>query len=239
MSILTPFIIFSAWFSQIDDPLSPKTEELLSRIESNASSEAYLFLMGINALENENPIDVGKYALEENQKLDLDSTFKTTKIINNLPLPTGDEFCPIREANCLAQLFSPKIDIDLLKKNNKILITRSNEFLEFDEFTTLSKPSIHEVFAPYQYLSVTERIKALNAISIYRSGDTSKSIDLLLTQISKLRHALELHDTLIGKLVLIIKISDLIDIYSIIATNENLNAEKIPRLSQSEKAFLS
>ncbi len=48
---------------------------------------------------------------------------------------------------------------------------------------------------------------------------------------------MELQDNLIGKLVILMKLSEIIDVTSVILSNENLEGEIIPGLSQSEKGF--
>lgn len=236
--LISIFIIFIL-LSQIDDELSDDAKNFINRIDTDRNSESFLYLYGIFAKENEDPIKVGKNILEEYQKLNIDTHYQVIDYPESekLPLPQGDEFCTLGEEGCLAFMFSSKVNVEKLLDKHRVLISRSNRFLEFDEYSTLSKPTITELFPPYQYISKAERIKVLKAISIFKNGETDKAIDLLLTQFNKLRKAMELQDTMIGKLVYLSKLSEIIDVYSIILSKEGLNTDEFPNLTDSEKSF--
>ena len=233
------FAVFLVLIAQVDDDLSEEAASLIHRIDTESTSEAYLYLYGIFASEDENPVIVGENILEEYQKLDADGSYKIAEYPDSkkLVLPKGKEFCKSWEAGCLAYLFSSNISAETLLSEHSVLVARSNRFLDFEEYTTLSKPTIHELFPPYQYISAAERIKVLEAISVYKNGDVSKAIDSLLVQFLKLRKSMELQDSLIGKLVFLMTLSDIIDVLSIILSIEDVKVEMIPELSKSEKSF--
>lgn len=237
--ILISVIVITVLLAQIDDDLSKDASDLIDRVEANGVSDAYLFLSGIYAGENENPIDEGRRILEESRKLDIDESYNVAMYddAKKIPLPTGEAFCKTWEDGCLAYLFSSEIDTESLLNDHKVMISRANKFFEFDEYTTLTTPSIKELVPPYQYVTAAERISVLNAISLYKNGNPEEAIDSLLGQFSKLRKSLGLQDNLIGKLVFLMKLSEIIDVAGVILSQEDMKIDMIPRLSQPEKSF--
>jgi len=238
---LIPIIVIATllYLTQIDDDLSDGAQALIDRVEVDGASDSYLYFLGIFAAENEDPVDVGREVLEQSRKLDADASYQVVKYDKSkeIPIPEGEAFCKAWEDDCLSVLFSADVDVVSLLVEHEVLVFRSNIFLEFDEYKTLAKPTISEPFPAYRYLAAAERIKLLSAISFYKNGHPDKAIKSLLLQFSKLRRALDLQDNLIGKLVLLLALSEIIDVCSVILAKEDINIEKIPSLSQSEKSF--
>lgn len=233
-------IVFSSFILvESDDELSKDAVDLIERANSDGASESFLYLYGIFASEDESPSDVGRERLKEYQKSDANEYYdvKEYPASEKISLPGGDEFCWAWEVGCLEYVFSSKVDVKTLLQENKQLIDRSNIFLGFDEYKTLSRPTIHEVFPPYQYVIAAERIKVLEAIYSYRSGNAQDAVDSLLLQFSGLRRMMSFQDSLIGKLIFLMKLSEIIDVLSVILTSEKEVVGFIPGLSQSEKDF--
>lgn len=239
LSIIILATIVLVLFTQVDDDLSEQATTLISRLETDAESKSYLYLYGIFAKEGEKPELVGKRLLEEYRKSIADESYEFVEYPDSekLPLPEGEAFCRSWEDGCLEYLFSSEIDAEALLSENRTLLSRSNKFHGFNEYTTLSEPRISEIYPPFQYVAAAERIKVLEAISFYKNGDAKKSIESLSEQFSKLRRAMESQDSLVGKLVFLMKLSEIIDVSSIILSNEDINVEKIPNLNKSEKSF--
>ena len=171
--------------------------------------------------------------MEDDKSYEVNEYPESKKII----FPKGDEFCKTWEEGCLEYLFSEDIGTTNLMKGYRVLIARSNRFHEFNEYKTLSKPTISELYPPYPYIANAERIKVLEAISLYKSGDTPKSIEKLIVQFSELRKLMSLQDNLVGKLVFLLKLSEIVDVLSVIMSNEKSNVEAIQSLSEKEKSF--
>lgn len=235
--ILAPVLLVLC--AQIDDGLSDEALDLIGRVEAGVESESYLYLTGIIAGEDESPVLVGKSLLEEYRKREADESYKVEPYPDSkkLALPEGEAFCRASTDECIGYLFSGKIDAGKLLKDHGVLVSRSNRFFEFDEYRTLTKPTVSELYPPYEYIMAAERIKVIGAISAYKNGDTETAIESLLNQLAKLRKSMELQDNLIGKFVFLVKLSEVIDVLSVILSNEGLEAEMIPGLSDSEKSF--
>ncbi|MBV1913800.1 MAG: hypothetical protein KUG72_00335 [Pseudomonadales bacterium] len=239
LSIIALSITILILLAQIDDDLSIEAVNLINQIEADRTSESYPYLIGIFAGENESPEDVGRKIINEYQQLEADASYEIIEYQNSkkIFLPKGDLFCWSFEDGCLESLFSSDVDIASLINQHTILLNRTNTFLDFEEYRTLAKPLINQPIPPYQYIIAAERIKVLSAISIYKNGYPEEAIDSLLTQLSKLRKSLELQDNLIGKLVFLRKLSEIIDVASVILSKEGLKVEKISGLSKTEKSF--
>ncbi|KEI71270.1 hypothetical protein [Endozoicomonas elysicola] len=237
--ILIVVIVFSGWMTQVDDDLSEEAVSLLERIDPDATSEAYFYLYGIFARDGENPAEVGKSLFAEYQTSVSDDSYhvdgypKTKK----LPLPEGAAFCQLQEAGCLEYLFSHAVNVERLLSEHRVLLSRSQAFLEFDEYKTLAKPSPEEPLPPYRYITAAERIKVLDAISAYNRGNARKAIDSLMLQFTTLRKAQALQDNITGKITFLMSLSDIIDVTSVILSREGLEADRIPGFTPSEKSF--
>lgn len=237
--ILISIILVSVLLSQLDDDLSDEAKSMAARIDTNRLSDSFLYLHGIYSKNGENPVDTGRKLLEEYRKLEADKNYEVVEYpdSNKIALPKGNEFCSFSEAGCLEILFSTEVRAGELLEEHSVLVSRSNTFLEFNEYTTLSKPAVNEPLPPYNYITAAERIKVLKAISIYNNGNANKALDSLSLQFTKLRKAMALQDNLIGKLVFLAKLSEIIDVSSVIMFKAGLKSRMIPSLSQSEKSF--
>lgn len=237
--LLAFVVVVVVMTAQIDDDLSKESTDLIGRLNAESTSESYLYLFGIFASDGDDPAKVGRKLLEEYRKLENDDSYEVIEYPdeNKISLPTGDEFCKAWEEGCLEYIFSSQYDVDRLLSENKRLLARSKRFFEFVEYETLSKPTIHELIPPYQYIAAAERIKILEAISVYSKGDAKGALESLSLQFSKLRKSMALQDNLIGKLVLLMKLSEVIDVMSVISSNSEGEAKLIPALTQSEKSF--
>ena len=237
--ILIPVMGILLLLAQIDDDLSKEANDLIDRVETDGDSESYLYLSGIFAEEGEDPIDEGKRILAEFRRSETDGSYEVLgyEESKKIPLPKGDAFCKAWADGCIASLFSSAMDLEKLLKKHQVLVSRSNKFLEFKEYKTLSKPTISEQLPPYQYIAAAERIKVLEAILTYKNGSPEQAIESLLLQFTRLRQSMALQDNLIGKLVFLMRLSEIIDISSVILFQENIKTETIASLSKAEKSF--
>jgi len=235
--MLVSSIVVLIFLAQTDDELSDEATNLISRVETGETSESYLFLSGIFAAADESPIEAGKSILLESRKLEADESYDVVKYADSkkIELPQGELFCRVWDDGCLALLFASEKEAANLLSEYNVLVSRTNRFLEFTEYQTLSKPIASEQLPNYQYIAAAERIKLLSAIETYKRGEQEKAIELLLEQFLKLRKSFELQDNLVGKLVFLSKLSDIIDVTSIILSETGIKNTTIPRLYKNEK----
>ena len=83
----------------------------------------------------------------------------------------------------------------------------------------------------------TQRIRLLEAIDSYNGGDISGAVESLVSQFSLVRGANGRHDNLLGKVILLVIQSEILDVLSVILSESGFQVSEIARLSASEKDF--
>jgi len=210
--VLLTSLLFA--FAQKDDDLNEAATDFIERIDADAQSRAFLYFYGIFAHETEDPVAVGKKRLNELEKAEADSDYVQAAYDESrkLALPDGELFCPLWKVGCLNTLFTADTQATQLLEQHRVLISRVNTLLAFNEYTILTKPSHAEIFPPYEYLSAAERIKVLNAIETYKKGAPEQAVQLLRSQFLQLRKGLTLSESLIGKLVILMNLNEIMDV---------------------------
>ncbi|WNO10735.1 hypothetical protein [Teredinibacter sp. KSP-S5-2] len=234
------FIVLGLFFgSQIDDDLSDDSLALLERLDGDSESTAYFYLMGIFANENEDPIEVGRVLVKEYQAYEKDDSYKVVEYPreNKLPLPDGELFCHIWKKGCLERLFDSDTEIEALLNDHATLLTRIGKFHSFDEYRTLTKPTVSEVYPEYMYIVQAERLRTLEAISAYNKGKYEIAISALLNQYMQVKNSLTLQDNLIGKMILLMKLSEIVDVLSVVSSSSKMRVEEIRGLRTDERSF--
>lgn len=223
---------------QVDDELSPEAVSLIDMINRDIESDAYLYLLGIFSSESESPIEVGRELLDQYLKKQEDPSFEITEYseFKKIELPIRG-VCSGEDEQCLKEKFSCNTDIDELTQQNALLLHRVNTFLQFDEFTTLTKPALDEFIPDYRYIIAAQQIKILEAIALYKNGQAEQAANALTHQFSRLRDSLELQDRLIGKVVFLAQLSEILDVLSVILSNEEKQSKLIEGLDRNSESF--
>ena len=229
--------VFLFFALQHDDEISTETQSLIARLADDGNSEAYLYLLGIYAQEGDDPIALGKQILEVSSSPELSDGLFVYPESKKLSLPEGDGFCMFEDDDCIGYLFSGSVRVSALIEHYNELLERSDRFFQYDEYRTMAQPTADEIYPEYKYLLRAHRIRLLEGISSYKDGDVDGAVGSLLTQFSIVRRANELQDNLVGKVVLLLAQSDILDILSVILSETDTQIEEIPRLSASEKGF--
>jgi len=239
--ILISFVVIFvlALLLQIDDDLSEEAQGLIKRQMHSEISPAYLYHLGIDASEDDDPIHVGQALLEEYRIQEENPSYKLTGYPESkkIPTPSGPLFCSLREETCLSFIFTEQYEIAPLLDKHKILIDRAASFYQFNEYATSSQPSPIELFPPYQFIFKANQLETLKAIALFKKGDYESAISTLLSQVSKQRHALALQDSLIGKMLFTAMLSDSMDALSLILSKSKMTTNSMQALSQAELDF--
>lgn len=236
--VVSAFVV-GVMYMQKDEPLSRESLELLNRVDVVGSSQSYLLLLGMNAVKGESPIEKGKMILVQEQKKDENPGFELTyfRDKDEIELPDGNFFCSSWKQACLDYLFTAEFNIDNLLSQHAELIERSNQFYKYSDFKSLMRPGLEKPLADYVYLARVERLWILSAISEYKQGDVVAASHFLRERFAVLRLAFEQQDELLGKIIFLMKMSEVIDVLTIILSEEEGGFDLIPHLSQSEKSF--
>lgn len=235
---LALFISSLVLLGQIDDELAPEANALLAKLEAPAQSEAYLYLLGIDANEQDSPEKAGSRLLavwQQRGEREPDQ-LPAHEDSEPLPLPMGELFCRTWEKGCLARLFSADTDMEGLKTHS-VVVERSIKFHAFQEYRTLITPSIDEPIPPFQYLAAAERLKVLAAITAHKEGRSQEAASALQGQLSAMRGSMALQDTLIGKLVFATAMAEAIDVLNLVSVRSGIEVEPLDSLTPDERDF--
>ncbi|PHS26798.1 MAG: hypothetical protein COA83_01920 [Methylophaga sp.] len=237
------FGIIAALLLQIDDDLDPEVAIFLEQAEPAKHSDAYVYLLGIVAAEDEEPLELGNQLLnamrqaEDGYKFG-DETFEFEAYPEDkkLILPTGELFCKSWQEGCWQAVFDNKHERDQALKTHAVLLQRYQTFIKTPDYQTLSKPRLTEVYPPFQYLLKANRLVILSAINKMQSAKPALAVSELTEHITSLRQHLKSADTVIGKMIFTKMISDNIDALSLIIQQQDIAVnDALPPISLPER----
>ncbi|VAX09726.1 hypothetical protein MNBD_GAMMA26-1180 [hydrothermal vent metagenome] len=246
---LSGIIVFLTAFGvlalQIDDELNPAASQWVEKVNSAEESEAYLFLMGIFAKKSEDPIQVGRAIYQsiregEERYLSKKSPFNYTDYPQEerINLPEGDLLCVVWEEGCLKTIFQDLQKIQTALKDHAMLLERYHEFIKKGEYRTLARPMITEPIPPFQYLLAGHRLNSMSAIINASNGNAEVAVKSLYSNITRLRGALVHQDTLLGKMFVLMMLSENLDVISILTERYKLDGlDEIRPISKEERDF--
>jgi len=242
---ITVFLVASILLLQIDDEQDANAQNFLKQDKVLPESKAFLYLLGIEADKKESPLEVGKELLRiikdaENKYFSEGKPFDYSKYPKEkkLLLPYGKLFCASWNEGCIANRMLNKYDLDSIIKEHATLLNRYHMFLGMDDYHTLTKPSLHLVLPPYEYIAKGNRLVILKAISEAKKSNTGGATKILMKNISLLRSQLRQADTLISKLIYIMQISDNLDMLSVIVREADHSIDySFDELSLDERNF--
>jgi len=226
--------------NQFDDDLTPEAKYLVQQLQEpeQLSSNAYIFHVGIFAPPHLEPENVGKEILKSTKYGTTNFSYAEVNYPSSdrLPIPRGKLFCSrFNDNNCIRTLFTHNEDIDAIKRDNKILLTRNTKFHSYKNYKTLTRPSKEEHIPQYAYLLKAERILVLDAIQQYRSNNIQKSIEMLYGQLDRLKTAFHHQDHLLGKMIFIAGMDEVLDVASVILAESGVKTKKLNQLTHDER----
>ena len=220
------------WLSQIDDKINPKITTLTKYFSSPDESKAYLYLLGIDASEGEDPLIFGKAQLEKRKEAEkhinlLDElNYNPPVTTNTLPELEEAVACKLSQYECLEKYFNEFSDSKHILEKHSTLLNRYKKFIQFDEYTTQTKPTNRENFPAYGLLIDANRLFLLDAIYSEKNENSKQATQKILSNIQLLRKSLIHQDNLIGKMIFLIMLSDNLDVLLNLKYRFN-NIEKI------------
>lgn len=248
--ILAILIIAAILLLQIDDDLNPDIAGYLALAEPTGESQAYFYLLGIDAAEGEVPIEIGKQMIEAWHQISNGISFSSTEEFDLLqnPIPNrqklslppdGDVFCLGFNNDCAKIIFNKELDITKILSIYAVQLARYKTFLKLTDFQELPKPS-QWLAAPHNYgfLLSGNRLLLLEALSLAKEGQAEQGLSLLLGALEANRLRLEKLDSLIGRMISAALISHTLDYLSLFVRQQNISLDqKIPQLSLAERSF--
>lgn len=239
--ILSIFCVMTVFLTVIlsDTDLAPGAVKLIDLVEKQtvSKSEAYEYLMGIDAPIGENPLTQGRkkvaFILKEQEKYlkgkGYELSYEDGGLENQLLLPEGELFCLLREEGCLDKIIEENLDISELEQKHSVLIERYRTFIEFNVFATKTIPTFFEEYPKYQYISAAIRLIQLKIIGLFRQGKFEEARLVFIQNVKDVTHFIKVSDTFVGKLIFVEQLSGFLDIYSILIRKykikQNINLE--------------
>jgi hypothetical protein len=221
---------------QIDDDLNPNVIKWLDQLPQPTASQAFTYLLAIDAKEGVDPAAEGAQMLAKIKVAETTPEgYVTFDNDNKLALPKGKLFCTPLTSECLADLWTTPFDITAIKQENATLIARADHYFSLTDFQSLTKPSVVETIPFYKPLSIALRINTLQAIAMHKAGKPQQALAVLQQNMAKIRAQLAKQDTIIGKIVFLKKLNECMDVMNIIALQSKVDISPIAHLNTDEK----
>lgn len=205
---ITILLLLGGWCWLRDEPLDPEAQAWLQAIHSPAGeSAAYLFYLGFDAVLGDEPQVIGRERLSAYRQWSashrLSDSAPLAAVAKSLAAPTDDELCGLGLRVCLERLQAGEIDAPAILQRHAELLQRYRQLLQLNDYRTLSPVGMSEPMAPFVLLRKANRLLALQAISLARTGQSNAARQLLEADIRQLRSHLSAADNLIMKMQLV------------------------------------
>jgi len=248
LTILVIFLILTA-FLWVDDELDPEVLSMVEQATASKESEAFIYLLGIEAAADEDPAIVGKSLLAKMQQADKeflelkvsfdDYDHEALQYPAEKALPRFElDNCELGQCDYIESLFNHPFDSNTMSENQTILLDRFRTLLSETDYADLLDPHYLTVLPSYQYLSGGNDLNNLKIIEYARNNEIDKALLILEQSISNLRSYLEKADSLIAKMLFTAFLSKNIDLYSVLNQKYQSSFRKsLSPLSQAEKSM--
>lgn len=228
------FSILALLLLQIDDDLHPEIPAFLEQAQPAEYSEAYLYLLGFEAAEGEDPLTAGKQFLgNESLKFKLFAGEG-----EKLALPQGELFCNPSDEACWQTIFVNRHHIEQRLKTHSVLLERYQAFIELDDYRQMRTSTGLSMALSFvhEYLENANRLVILKAVHTARTGKGELAIKNLTENILLLRQKLKSADDFFGKVIYVGMISEAIDALSLLIYQEQfIIEESLPPISLAER----
>lgn len=132
-------------------------------------------------------------------------------MIASLPLPEGELFCKTAEDACLQRLMASPSAVATVLRENAVLADRYRTFIAMKDFAPLARPSLTEPYRPYSYLVKGNRLVMMDALE----REAGEGIRRLTDSVEKLRYQLGREDSVVGKAIYLLLLSEQLDVLSL------------------------
>lgn len=243
--ILIIFVVAGAVFLYQDDELSPGAQKWLSH-KWPETSKAYYFRLGFEVSPQDDPIAEGKkifdsmkQAEEEYLKSFEQLNFSEYPKDNQIEIPEGELFCKFYDEGCLEKVFAtPASKLSDLVNNNQVLLKRFKQYLQLNDYSTLTTPLIIEYIAPVKGLLAANRLSILDHIVQADTEGPEVVINNMLSEVTIIRSKMAKSDQLIHKIVTNVQIADYLQAIALLLDRYQLTLEEpIPQLTQEERSL--
>ncbi len=195
----------SAWLR--DEPPGAQVQDWQQQVQAaTGESRAYLFLNGIDAPFDEQPEALGKARLQHYERwyagrgvTDSDYSGPT---VASLSLPEGRLFCRIEALGCFDSLLAQADLGSRIAPDWFALQRRYWDFLNMDDYRTLTSVSVAEPVPRLTYVYAGQRVHDLLMLQMARDGQGDVAQGGLREELRLLRQQLARADNLVLKMLL-------------------------------------
>lgn len=230
---------------QFDDDIRPEAQAMYDKATQHHKSNAYVYFWGIQAALDEDPQQAGQKVFDSIKQAEvsvkessIDDVLTFSDYPNEKRIQIHSYYKKLINEDSTSKverLFLVKdFKAESLNEEELELLQRYKKFMRMNDFHTLSKPGITEPLPLYNVISKVNDLIMLTAIN----SAENKAINIIIDNISDLRHHLKQTDTLIGKLVLAFNISNNLDVLSVLINKYNYQLDQpIASLSIEERSL--
>ncbi len=256
LALLYGFLNFAILGLKIDDDLEPSAASLLAEANPNGPSNAYYYLLGMDAPPDKSPFDAGReiasYLSKAEQAYQVSKNPDDySKVLKYLNIKIGYDHqpdctkcvklftCSFRDDDCVQLLLSDQYDFpNNMGATQQLYLKRYQDFLNLNDYKTLHKYFTFSYDVPAKALTFGNRLVLLTALNMAKKVDANTAIDFLINDIKLLRKQLESADSNILKVLYIQYISNNIDVISyLMFNNQNRTDISFQALTPDEKNF--
>lgn len=200
-----------AWLR--DEPPGTQVQDWQQQVQAaTGESRAYLFLNGIDAPFDEQPEALGADRLQHYERWHAgrgvtDSDYSGPSVAS-LPLPEGRLFCRIEAPGCFDRLLEQADLGSRIAPDWFALQRRYWDFLNMDDYRTLTSVSLAEPLPRLTYVYAGQRVHDLLMLQMARDGQSDVAQGGLREELRLLRQQLVRADNLVLKMLLGRLISD-------------------------------
>lgn len=242
-------LVFIGFFLlQIDDELVPEAEQWIRLAQQPAADdeEAYLFLLGIHAPADADPIDVGRAeaqayleALAARGVKENPAEYEGYPAEQVLPLPGETLYCrPIADGGCYAAANTDDKVLSQVLSEHRTLIERYRRYLDLRSVHNSLPPGLWEPYPRYRHLMHGNRLNQLRILQQAKRGEQDGARQQLQTDITRLRFHLSEADTLVYKVAVMAMLERDLELLTYLdRVYPNDKAEPLPRVNAAERSF--
>ncbi len=235
-------LVYAAWYVYGDSRLSSEAKSTLRAAAPAKASDGFIYLLGIGAPIDDDPIvederllsEIRKYEKKYTEITDF-SSFIDFKYESSLEALKGNGlFCLINNRGCLNSIFTKNIKTNINEDELKVIDERFDILLTKANFKSQLQPHYFEPLVNTRFLIIGSRLKALQIIKEARACCPQEAAIKLYGLIELYKHYVENSNTLIDKIIGYRAVSDSIEILYRLQKDYQLLLPSIPMLSASQ-----
>ncbi len=240
LELWTQWLLLLFTWLLVDDPLSGQAQELIDLTAAEGASDSYYFLLGFSSPQDVDPAAYGRLlervelaaANGEDLPAEVQARWSDWQS-RELQRPAEVDLCGPVDAECLRRLFIERID-QPFSETAQVLLQRLDAFDREAEYDSGRAPDFALLlsFADFQMYTAACRLRW---VQILQTSSPTQSVAQFQAELLHARAVLSRQDTLIGKMVLLWRVSATLDVLFVAARRAGVRNLELAPLSAAEK----